>query len=525
MGSPKVKMKPVEVSVGKNYSDLLPRVGASPRVADPKKTGVSTGNRPLVPGQSSTKPNPPSSPVNRQDLVKSKPNHDLSKISWASLFKLNVSDSRAFSSSKASSLDFVKFNENELKELRQPWFCSLISRFLHRSPPHFQIRDWAMSIWSMYNISNVIDLENGFFLFRFPSEVDAIKVLTNDPWAFRGDLINFRPWKPDFKALTEEISYALVWIQFPDLPMEYWQNSSLFKIASTVGKPIKVEENSFSWQRGKFVCICVELDFSKPLKQGSWIGHPGNGLFQAIWYERLLVFCFKCGIIGHLAKDCNVKHVFASTVDMNNANVENSIPDNNVTLFDNPLAKSNSDDSNIYGPWIKVGRRGRAPNKPRFVDPYNIPTSPISSIPDYYGRNSPAMSNLSLDGEDEDNTSQNPITMAEDSAQNIRNELPLSPIKDSSEPIDASLINHGYAVSSIGASGGLLFAWKSPSINAHVVSRSKNLLNAVIQCGNDKPWLFSGLYADTNPVLSNFAFKIFGLNILKWLKSLRKIGI
>ncbi|WOK97932.1 hypothetical protein Cni_G06640 [Canna indica] len=82
------------------------------------------------------------------------------------------------------------------------------------------VRDWAMTIWSMYNIYNVIDLENEFFLFRFSSEDDAIKVLTNGLWAFRGDLINLRPWKPDFKALTEEISSAPVWIQFPNLPME-----------------------------------------------------------------------------------------------------------------------------------------------------------------------------------------------------------------------------------------------------------------------------------------------------------------
>ncbi|WOK93620.1 hypothetical protein Cni_G02320 [Canna indica] len=64
--------------------------------------------------------------------------------------------------------------------------------------------------------------------------------------------------------------------------MEYWQNSSLFRIASLVGKPTKVDEQSFSWLRGKFVRICVDLDFTKPLKQGLWIQKPGSGIFQAI---------------------------------------------------------------------------------------------------------------------------------------------------------------------------------------------------------------------------------------------------
>ncbi|WOK98947.1 hypothetical protein Cni_G07659 [Canna indica] len=94
--------------------------------------------------------------------------------------------------------------------------------------------DWAMSIWSSFNITNVIDLENRFFLFRFSSKEDVVRVLTTGPWAFMGDLINLRPWRPDFKALIETITSAPVWIQLPDLPMEYWQNGSLFKIASAI---------------------------------------------------------------------------------------------------------------------------------------------------------------------------------------------------------------------------------------------------------------------------------------------------
>ncbi|WOL11168.1 hypothetical protein Cni_G19929 [Canna indica] len=178
-------------------------------------------------------------------------------VSWASLFRPTISDRKAFSyveilsNIKASVGDYIKFDDVELQEIRKPWFSSLIGRFFYKPPMHFDLRNWAFSVWSMFNIQNVIDLENGFFLFRFSSEKDAIKVLSEGPW-FQGNLINLRPWKSNFKAMTETIDSAPIWVQFPDLPMKYWSDTILFKIASLIGKPIKIDEQSFNWERGRF---------------------------------------------------------------------------------------------------------------------------------------------------------------------------------------------------------------------------------------------------------------------------------
>ncbi|WOL04106.1 hypothetical protein Cni_G12827 [Canna indica] len=216
MGSPKVKMKPGLVikhgSTGSVRSQLALQLGDEDISKKPGLKEVlrtANGNSPLNQGQATLNPSSPMLTVRKQDLlVNSKSPQN---VSWASLFKANAFDVQSFSSFelqssiKSSSSNFVEFNESELQDLRQPWFSSLIDRFLRRSPPHFQVSDWAMTIWSMYNLANIIDLENVFFLFHFSSEEDTIKVLTNGPWAFRGDLINLRPWKLDFKALTEEI--------------------------------------------------------------------------------------------------------------------------------------------------------------------------------------------------------------------------------------------------------------------------------------------------------------------------------
>ncbi|WOL17385.1 hypothetical protein Cni_G26177 [Canna indica] len=147
---------------------------------------------------------------------------------------------------------------------------------------------------------------------------NAIKALAGGPWAFRGNLINLRPWKPNFKALGEEIISAPIWVQFLDLPMEYWSNNILFKIASLIGKPIK-----------------------------------------AVRYERLPNFCFKCGMIGHRVNECS----FVIANDLMNLDINRHDADMNVSTTNNAdsnvMNASVDSSKTLYGPWVRVTRKPR----------------------------------------------------------------------------------------------------------------------------------------------------------------------
>ncbi|WOK97316.1 hypothetical protein Cni_G06024 [Canna indica] len=201
------------------------------------------------------------------------------------------------------------------------------------------------------------------------SMANALSVISEGPWAFRGELLILRPWRPDFQALTEELNSVPVWVQLPDLPLEYWNENYLFNIACLIGRPLKIDENSFAWERGKFVRICIVLNFSMPVKQGILIGKPGKGLFQCIRYERLPTFCFHCGCLGHKISSCSQK----KNSEVGNVSGLNPASDN-ATLHDNFKSVSNNsdtiamnvDETNapvafIYGHWIRVNRRNRKP--------------------------------------------------------------------------------------------------------------------------------------------------------------------
>ncbi|WOL13741.1 hypothetical protein Cni_G22519 [Canna indica] len=135
--------------------------------------------------------------------------------------------------------------------------------------------------------------------------------------------------------------------------MEYWSNNILFKIASLISKPIKVDDHSFNWERGRFVRICIEIDFTKPIKQDVWIGKPNVGLFQAVKYERVPYFCFKCSMIGHRVNECSI--VIAN--DLMNLDINRhdyAINVSTISNADKNVINASADCSKtLYGPWVR----------------------------------------------------------------------------------------------------------------------------------------------------------------------------
>lgn len=73
-----------------------------------------------------------------------------------------------------------------------------------------------------------------------------------------------------------------------------------------MGKFLKVDcdQDNFCWWESLKLKILV--DITKPLRRGIWVSLSGDQ--ESIWinakYERLPDFCYGCGRIGHVIKDC-----------------------------------------------------------------------------------------------------------------------------------------------------------------------------------------------------------------------------
>ena len=83
------------------------------------------------------------------------------------------------------------------------------------------------------------------------------------PWSILGHSLTVREWQPDFRPEYATIDSTAVWIRFPGMPIEYYDEKLLMTIGNTIGKAIKVDSNTRSATRGRFARVCVEIDLNK----------------------------------------------------------------------------------------------------------------------------------------------------------------------------------------------------------------------------------------------------------------------
>ena len=74
----------------------------------------------------------------------------------------------------------------------------------------------------------------------------------------------------------------------------------LREIGNAIGLVLKVDVNSASGTRGRYACICVQIDLSKPLIKMVLI----KSLVQEVMYEGIGALCFGCGRVGHKRDGC-----------------------------------------------------------------------------------------------------------------------------------------------------------------------------------------------------------------------------
>ncbi|XP_039145598.1 uncharacterized protein LOC120282820 [Dioscorea cayenensis subsp. rotundata] len=206
---------------------------------------------------------------------------------------------------KNSSTSFVKLDADSLSRAHQKFQHALYGKFFGKPSPFDQVRKYLMAKWAMVRDLQISDLPNGFLLIRCAVFEDMQKLLTEGPWTLNGLTLQLAPWRPFFELTFVKLSTAAVWVQLHNLPVELWDGESLDNITSHLGNLLKVDEFTLKLTRSKFARVCIEIDLSKPICRGFWVGDDTHRVFVVVLYERLPTFCYSCGIIGHGTNSCS----------------------------------------------------------------------------------------------------------------------------------------------------------------------------------------------------------------------------
>ena len=147
-----------------------------------------------------------------------------------------------------------------------------------------------------------------------------------------------------------------MWVRLPGLPVEYYDEAFLLRIGNALGKAIKVDHQTISATRGKYVRLCVEVDLKQALVPFLWVDRE----LQAVEYEGLEAICFECGRYGHVAINCHrEKEDSGETSEERRREREK---------------KEKEAESKPYGPWMVASkRRPRVDNMSKIGTAQSIP--------------------------------------------------------------------------------------------------------------------------------------------------------
>ncbi|XP_074315199.1 uncharacterized protein LOC141651383 [Silene latifolia] len=153
-------------------------------------------------------------------------------------------------------------------------------------------------------ISNVLDVKERIFIFKFYNEKDRTKVIDGQPWHFDKFIWCLSEPVDEGKLTDTPLIHVLLWARVYDLPMRGRTNeANLRHRGSQLGTFICVDEASLSKVeravRRRFV-----NDVRRPFNKVVQVCMPNGNLVEfKVKYERIPTFCYGCKVLGHGEKD------------------------------------------------------------------------------------------------------------------------------------------------------------------------------------------------------------------------------
>ncbi|KAL2248023.1 UNVERIFIED_CONTAM: hypothetical protein Sindi_2654600 [Sesamum indicum] len=186
----------------------------------------------------------------------------------------------AFNNSSRKTLSFIAPTKQNGEVVVRPsldtmrdgakrWKSTAVGYFMGKRPYYHHLKEFAHSIWPA--LREVTATANGFFFFRFKTEIDMEEVIEGGPWLFQGQPIVLQKWEPGMAMRKMKHTQVPVWIKLRHLPLEFWTTEGLSTVASGVDE-----------DGGETPCK-VDIE-----------------------YEWLPPKCTECMMLGHSVKECSL---------------------------------------------------------------------------------------------------------------------------------------------------------------------------------------------------------------------------
>jgi 14-3-3 protein epsilon len=169
-------------------------------------------------------------------------------------------------------------------------------------------------LWRPVRGVSIKEAKAGLFLFCFNHQLDMEEVVKNGPWTFDNQLLIMERVQIGVQIENIPLHQAAFWVQIHDLPTGLMKEAVGTQLGNYIGVFMEYDKNNNSCFWRQYMRLRIMIDVRAPLKKETKVkDRNGNWCTVRFKYEKLGIFCFVCGIMGHAENRCETR--FAMEVD------------------------------------------------------------------------------------------------------------------------------------------------------------------------------------------------------------------
>lgn len=168
------------------------------------------------------------------------------------------------------------------------------------------MRDSLTRLWSVHEGFTIRGIGDRLFAVQFFSKRDQEKVMLGRPWLFDGCLLALEHASPTLHPREMPFRSSPFWLCFMDLPLGYWSRDFAEIVGNACGHFLYNDSaEPVGWTY--YMRVWILIDLTKSVRRGIriYVGHDKTK-WVSIQYERMPLFCFLCGFVGHHYHDCEL---------------------------------------------------------------------------------------------------------------------------------------------------------------------------------------------------------------------------
>jgi hypothetical protein len=184
-----------------------------------------------------------------------------------------------------------------------------IAKLLSDRPAHAEAMAEALGpIWCPMKGVTCRDRGDNIFMFTFHQESGKNKALFEGPWMFNKSLLVIEDFEPTKTVKEYEFTTIPIWVRMFGLPLGMMDRDTGESIGDEIGKFMEADVDDDGLAKGKYLRVKVRINIKRPLMRGIMlnVGEGKDGLWSRFEYEYLPDFCYICGMLDHINKDCKI---------------------------------------------------------------------------------------------------------------------------------------------------------------------------------------------------------------------------